>query len=98
MVASNGTIQYEAYNSNLYLTVSSDNGKQGLLKIAELYNNPGEYNLANHNCDHMTSSIAISAGIFYDKRIAPNDSFKYTQMYHKNYWMWALNRASKSAY
>ena len=98
LVASNGTIQSESYNGNLYLTVSSANGKKGLAKIANLFNNPGEYNLATHNCDHMTSLVALAAEIFYDKRVAPNDSFTYTQMYHTSYWLWMLNAASKTSY
>ena len=97
LVASNGTIQSESYNGNLYLTVSASNGKNGLAKIAYLYNNPGEYNLATRNCDHMTSSVALAANIFYDKRIMPNDSFTYTKMYHTSYFLWLL-RSSFNAY
>ena len=98
LIANNGTIQSESYNGNLYLTVSQSNGKKGLSKIGDIYNNPGEYDLATHNCDHMTNSIATASGIFYDKRVLPNDSFTYTQMYHTSYWLWMLDTALKTPY
>ncbi len=97
LVASNGTIQTESYTGNLYLTVSSSNGKKALSKIAELYNNAGDYYLVGRNCDDMTNTVATAAGLFYDKRLLPIDSFTYTTMYHTNYWMWVLDQASQNS-
>lgn len=95
LVASNGTIQYESFNGNLYLEVESYNGKKALNEIAYQYTHPGEYSLISRNCDHMTSTVATAAGIFYDKRIMPNDSFVYTSMYHTNYKAWFLDQMLK---
>lgn len=93
-VASNGKTPQENYNGNLYLTVSNDNGRNALKKVAELFNDPGVYNLATNNCDFKTSAIVMAADKFYDKRVLPNDSFTYTTMYHTNYWAWLLNQAT----
>ena len=53
--------------------------KKGLNEVAYQYTHPGKYNLATRNCDHLTSIVARAAGIFYDKRVMPNDSFTYTK-------------------
>jgi len=88
LIASNGTVQSESFNGNIYITVTSVNGENALAEIASLYNNPGKYNLVGRNCDLITCEVALAADIFYDKRTAPKDSFLYTEMYHKNYWLW----------
>ncbi len=95
-VGSNGKTSSETYNGSLYLTVSHGNGRNALGKMANLFNNPGEYNLATNNCDHKTAAIVTAADKFYDKRVLPNDSFTYTTMYHTNYWAWVLNQALQS--
>ena len=96
-VANNGTVQSETFNGNLYLTVSHDDGRNALGKMANLFNEKLDYNLASNNCDHKTAAMVTAAGKFYDKRVLPNDSFVYTTMYHTNYWGWLLNQAMKNS-
>ena len=89
LIGSNGYNRSENFNGNLYLTVSADNGKNALAKAASIFANPGQYHVVTNNCDHQTQAIVTAAGKYYDKHIAPNDSFYYTTMYHTNYWYWA---------
>ena len=93
---SNGEVKFESFDDNLYIGVSKSSGEQGLNEIAYQYTHPGKYNLATHNCDHLTSIVAAAAGLFYDKRILPNDSFIYTKMYYTNYEVWKLNQAIRN--
>ncbi len=88
LIGSNGTVEPESYTGSLYLTVSSENGRNALKTIANLYNNPGTYSLFFNNCDHQTSYIVSSAGLYYEKHLLPNDSFKYTSAFHSNRKMW----------
>ena len=45
------------------------------------YNNPGNYNLLNKNCDGMTEYIVQSAGLHYYSYLQPNQSFHSAKNY-----------------
>ena len=90
LIGSNGIVESESYTGSLYLTVSSENGRNAFKTIANLYNDPGTYSLFSNNCDHQTSYIVSSAGLYYEKHPLPNDSFTYTRAYHtdRKTWYW----------
>ena len=88
-IASNsGTIEKENYNDTLCLTITNDQGKSSFDVMANMFANPGIYNLLTYNCNTHTRDIVQAAGKFYDYRVVPNDSFNNTVLFYNNRRIW----------
>lgn len=61
-------------------------GKQMFQYAADMFVNPGDYNLFGQQCDYVASKILSAGGIGYENKLLPNSSY---EVYKKNktYWM-----------
>ena len=64
-------------------------GGNAFNEIANMFVNPGKYNLLFNNCDIHTKGIVEAAGLFYDySKVSPNKSYNNTKIYYRNKDEW----------
>jgi len=93
IVTSSGTIEKENYSDTLCLTIEHNKGENAFNKIADMFVNPGTYNLLSNNCNTHVRDIVGAAGKFYDYSVVPNNSFSNTYMYYNYRRVWNLNNS-----
>ena len=79
-----------AYDRFVWYDVpNSRAGQQMFQYAADVFSNPGHYNVILYNggrqCDYLVQQILAAGGIEYEKKLKPNDSYELFKEY-KTYW------------
>ena len=89
IVSNNGHLRNEYFNDSFSVEINYMQGGNAFNKIADLFVNPGTYNLFSNNCDTHTKSIVEAAGLFYDySKVSPNKSYNNTSVYYRDKDEW----------